>query len=1641
MSSETLLTITQQLRYTPRAIDAAGALVAWIIEEYGNAYLILPHGLIGSKNQSHNPRIVDLLNKGNWVDLQFPELSDNGWFIPIIYGGRTRGVLLVQQTNQIVLEVVPLVEVLAGRLEDEITHDKLSQSLELAATINRQTDRETMLKRVVEGLTPIMDALTALVFRFQPDDVNGEVIAEYPTQVALGQHFGANDYTSFSRTFNDNDIIIRSNKDNLIGNLNVVMQQAGAHQLVAAPMITAGKLIGTLVVMYRRSPDGRKLLDAEKYVLQLIAGATANAFMMLDRDEASVKSPLDDAAFRQLIDKANVAIDIHTVDGKVIYRNQTWNTLFLRDEGETQFFKDRLLDEEKVIPETLIYPNASRSEGWTNFLTLKRKDDSRFDAHVSVVALRDVEDNIIGYSTITDDVTELHHVMDALQAQTTRLAAAASVSQAIITTQDLDILSESVLRLICTQFDYDFAQMWRINSSRDTVTCMMACDFDGDKLAEMIGQELSLDVESSARWVITNGRLLMLNDATKDERHRQHSSLPAVGSELTILLQAANEILGVLIVQSKEKDAFSLDDADVMQSIADQVGIAIYNASLFGQLRDRLADMNAMGEVSLLVQAAFDFDGLMRRIYEAMRRVHPAGDFGFIVYDEKEQSLDVVRYFNGYADRETEALSNNLVSKMLTDSAPIFWRSDDERTATAEYFGLTIDDLPRSFLGLPLIARDEVLGALYTEADEFGAFDENDLQFMLNLVNSTAFALENMQLLNDTKRQVREMEIINNISHTLSETFGSDIIWDQLIKELEDLFPHGLVTVALYDNDFQKLRVPDTGNTQVVITAPPEVLARVVVENGITLEFSDLMAEDERLENMNIDTFQLNHGAIRSWVGTPLKNRNNDSIGLIALQSASPDTFTDRDLSLLNMVAAQTSLALDNAFLFMEEQKRRDVANSLIDMGRIVSSTLEIEVVFGRILEQIRHLLNYERAAIFTFADESPMSLRVRAVDGFDEDYFKQNVTIEMDSPLAQILETQEPLTIPSVADSLDWEKQPAMLRDGNVQSWMGIPLVIQAKVIGVITLDTHDDVPYRPDDATPIFGLARQASIAVDNARLHSQVADNVNSLKARADRLATMHTLANYVSSSLSQTEILNKATHLLRDLFSADYAGMIRIDELDGNGYLVAEYPESEFVGQVIMLKGTLAYERFQTIVKDKGDVFVTKDEIPVEENIIPQYEGGYVIAPLIAYEHILGNIILGFNDAHNFDEETIDTFKTLAAQIAVSVRNAGLFQDALEASRLKTEFLANVSHELRTPLNAIIGYSELLLSGTYGDLDDKQEDRLERVFRSGRQLLNLINDILDLSKIEAGKLDMEMNELDASVMIDDAVTTIRPQANYKQLPIKVDIQEDLPPLYVDAQRMRQVLVNLLSNAVKFTHEGEINVSVKRATVSLREFPDLPQHMISQGNVWLHFSVQDTGIGISEKDQKLIFEAFTQVDGSSIREYEGTGLGLAITQQLVKLHNGHIWLDSKEGEGTTFHILLPSMETMQSPKYALAADDERPVIILADEDAMTLQLVSEYLDPDEYHVLKTRSAEEIFKIAEEIKPDVILTDLMMPDIEGMDILHRLNENSFTQGVPVIISSILDRKTESEKLGAKAFIKKPVSRNELLSLLKKIL
>ena len=363
---------------------------------------------------------------------------------------------------------------------------------------------------------------------------------------------------------------------------------------------------------------------------------------------------------------------------------------------------------------------------------------------------------------------------------------------------------------------------------------------------------------------------------------------------------------------------------------------------------------------------------------------------------------------------------------------------------------------------------------------------------------------------------------------------------------------------------------------------------------------------------------------------------------------------------------------------------------------------------------------------------------------------------------------------------------------------------------------------------------------------------------------------------------------------------------------------------------------------------------------------------------------------------------------------------------EASQLKSQFLANMSHELRTPLNSIIGYTELILEGTYGSLTDVQTDRLQKVVRNGRSLLSLINDILDLSKIEAGRLELSVTPVNLGEIIDSVIASTELLTEKTHLTV-VRAYANLPPVLADPGRARQILMNLINNAAKFTHVGSITVrgETDRSTGTVR------------------VAVIDTGIGIAQDAQAFIFDEFRQVDGTATRQYEGTGLGLAITKRLVEMQGGTIWVDSTAGKGSTFIFSLPIAEARPPepaarPAEIVAPGHVGPVAVVIDDSPEATQLIRDTLTSDGYHVLEAHSGPAGIELAQRVRPDVITLDIMMPDMNGWSVLEALRADSRTASIPVVVVSIVENRPVSLDVFANGYVAKPVDRARLLDLVR---
>jgi len=364
--------------------------------------------------------------------------------------------------------------------------------------------------------------------------------------------------------------------------------------------------------------------------------------------------------------------------------------------------------------------------------------------------------------------------------------------------------------------------------------------------------------------------------------------------------------------------------------------------------------------------------------------------------------------------------------------------------------------------------------------------------------------------------------------------------------------------------------------------------------------------------------------------------------------------------------------------------------------------------------------------------------------------------------------------------------------------------------------------------------------------------------------------------------------------------------------------------------------------------------------------------------------------------------------------------------IEADRLKSEFLANMSHELRTPLNSVIALSGILLARMDGDLTEEQEKQVKIIKKSGKNLLELINDILDLSKIESGKMEISLEEFYIEDVVNDDRAMVTPLASEKEINISFIKNEEIPVIRSDRNKVKQILLNLLSNAVKFTPAGgsiTIDATGRDGRVELR--------------------VTDTGIGIAKENLDKIFEEFRQIDGSSTREYGGTGLGLAITRRFVKLLGGEIRVESEIGKGSTFIINIPVTLDGVEPLTVVASriDPGRKTILAVDDDPSVIYVLKKYLEGEGYQVVPAHNGAEAIRLAREVKPFAITLDIMIPGRDGWEVINELKGDPATEHIPIVVISILDNKSLGFSLGVTEYLTKPVERNTVLNALGRLM
>jgi signal transduction histidine kinase/CheY-like chemotaxis protein/HAMP domain-containing protein len=550
-------------------------------------------------------------------------------------------------------------------------------------------------------------------------------------------------------------------------------------------------------------------------------------------------------------------------------------------------------------------------------------------------------------------------------------------------------------------------------------------------------------------------------------------------------------------------------------------------------------------------------------------------------------------------------------------------------------------------------------------------------------------------------------------------------------------------------------------------------------------------------------------------------------------------------------------------------------------------------------------------------------------------------------------------------------------------------------------------------------------------------QLAVQNESLQLRSRQLQTVAEVARSIVSTREVDTLLNQVTRLVSDRFGFYHAGIFLLDE--NNEYAVLRAANSEGgrrmldrhhrlrVGQVGIV-GYVTGTGEPRIATDVGEdaVFFNNPDLPAtrSEMALPLKLGGVII----------GALDVQSTESNAFTEADVTLFTTLADQISVAIENANAYEisqqtleEMKELDRVKSQFLANMSHELRTPLNSVIGFSRVILKGIDGPINETQEQDITAIYNSGLHLLNMINEILDLSKIEAGKMELQIDDVEISNVVNNAVNSASGLIKGKPIQLVTRVEPDLPSIKGDELRLSQILTNLLGNAVKFTEKGSITIEA-----GLHHTEDNADEIL--------ITVADTGIGIAPEDQGKLFQRFSQVDDSPTRRTGGTGLGLSIARSLVELHGGRIGLLSSDTNlGSTFYFTIP---VKREPANQVVQDlpPGENIILSIDDDPQVITLYERFLKPYGYEVVALTNPELAVDRARELKPFAITLDIMMPDKDGWQVLSELKKDEETRNIPVMICSILEEEEKGFNLGASEYLVKPFLHDDLANAIKRL-
>jgi signal transduction histidine kinase/DNA-binding response OmpR family regulator len=1167
---------------------------------------------------------------------------------------------------------------------------------------------------------------------------------------------------------------------------------------------------------------------------------------------------------------------------------------------------------------------------------------------------------------------------------------------------------------------------------------------------------LSKDQEFIPSEEIPSPQSLMKTEAIEERiKSIVQEVTPEISPSIVAPFSVRQAEMGVIKLSDDQGNGHWRDeDRQLVNDVASQLGLALENAQLYEKVEQELADR---------IKAE-------QAILRSNRHLAAIANAAALLSDQGTRALSAVLRSLG----ESTESQRTYFAQLREDEAGGYWRSIGEWVSPS-----SVNKFDKAKINKLVVAQyprwvEELHNKGWVIAVPKGAQDaektylesqgiSSALLIAVTTKSGTIPSFLAFEVLDSKKNwESEEVSALQVAADALTNTFTREGLLEQLqlsLDETENLYnaSHKLAIATNLDEMLQSiafaLNIPSINREVLVLfdrdvkneitrmyvastwfggrgTKPPESGFKYSLDLYKSLftrqnpEFFDDIYDLQISDAARSEFEKEQVGAIAvmpMWAG---KNQ----IGVLLLECEDRHHFGNREVRTFPPLVDQMATGVENLRLFRQTQISLSETELLYKISTGVSQANNASDLVDLVTKNIlpKNATHVILASATSLSSGNVTRLEFVADENIHGGSKKTGTLISIyDLPMLYNI-SDELLMIRDInhTDKLDAQSQLTLKKMGLAGTCF-VPLWSAGRFIGLIIVASDEPTEFQPDEIRLLKAAASGISIAMERQRL-------LREAQHRAFELQIAAEIARDTTSTLSLEHLLNRIVNQIRDRFNFYHVAIFLLDASrtyahiqEATGNAGAEWKRNKLrieVGSDTVVGMTTKTGETSIINDVTGNKRFTPD--PLLPNTLSE-----ICLPLKIGDRVTGALDIQSDSMNAFTQSEIAVLQILSDQITTSIENAKAYEvsqkaveELKEVDRIKTQFLANMSHELRTPLNSVIGFSRVILKGIDGPINDTQTQDLTAIYNSGQHLLSLINNILDLSKIEAGKMELQFNKVNMVDLINSALSTSTGLIKDKPIKLEQKVPADLPPVVADQTRIRQVLINFISNAIKFTDSGQILVEA-----GLVKSPE--------GKTEVQVTVSDTGTGIDEKDRVKLFQPFSQVDASPTRKAGGTGLGLSISRSIIEMHHGRIGLlESEPGKGSKFFFTLPVEEEAAPFPEIKPLVGSGGTILAIDDNPDILNLYERYLKPLGYNVYCLTNPDEAVEVATKIRPFAITVDIMMPQRDGWMVMKDLKEDPNTQNIPIIICSIVEEKEKGLKLGAADYLVKPFIPEDLI-------